>query len=205
MTGIVYATAADAALFLKRYAQGRLAGLEEGETTQHDGLLVTITGIGKIKATLHTERLLQTYAVDRVLHVGTCTALHDALEAGTLVAASAVLEGDRISLSAPAYPRMPLTPPDDLSTGTLVTHDHAISAEQENGYWQRLADFSDTTGYAVAYVAAQHGITCQVVQAVTSHLTQEQDDFQTMLATARERLADFVLRTVASPDADPAP
>lgn len=202
MTGIVYATAADAAPFLQRFAQGRLAGLEEGETTQNDELLVAITGVGKVKATLHTERLLRTHAVDRVLHVGTCTALCDTLDAGALVAATAVLEGDRISLSAPSYPRMPLTPPnDDLPTGTLVTHDHAISAEQENGYWQRLADFSDTTGYAVAYVAAQHGTACQIVQAVTSHLTREQDDFQATLATARNRLADFVLHAATSVDA----
>ncbi len=200
MTGIVYPTAGDAEPFLRRFARQRLTGLGEGETAQHEDVLVTITGVGKVKATLYTERLLQSFAIDRLLHVGTCTALRDTFEAGTLVAAADVLEGDRVSLSAPSYPRMPLATPDGLATGTLVTHDHAASEHGNAGYWQRLADFSDTTGYAVAYVAAQHGIPCQIVKVVTDHLNEERDDFHTTLTRARERLAEFVLRTVHSPD-----
>jgi nucleoside phosphorylase len=124
------------------------------------------------------------------------TGLDDAIEVGSLVAAQAVLEGDRIALSAPSYPQMPLDPPDALPTGRLVTHDHAISPENEEGYWQRLADVSDTTGYAVAYVAAQHGIPCQVVKAITGHLGGEQDDFQETLEVARTALTNFVLKTI---------
>lgn len=201
MTGIVYATAGDADPFLQRYAQGRLAGIQEGERTQHDDVLVTITGVGKVKAALYTERLLHAFEVDRVLHVGMCTGLSNAFEVGALVTAASVLEGDRVSLSAPSYPRMPLTTVDDLPTGTLVTHDHTISQEAEDGYWQRLADFSDTTGYAVAYVAAQYGIPCRIIKAVTGRLDQEQDDFQATLNAARKRLADFLLRAVTSSNA----
>lgn len=201
MTGIVYATAGDAEPFLQQYAQGRLAGLAEGETARHDPVFVTITGVGKVKAALYTERLLQSFEVERVIHVGTCTALSDAFEPGALVAAASVLEGDRVSLSAPSYPRLPLTAPDGLPTGTLVTHDHAISDEDDDGYWQRLADLSDTTGYAVAYVAAQHGTACQIVKAVTGALDREPENFQQTLTTARAQLADYVLRTIATEDA----
>lgn len=200
MTGIVYATARDAEPFLRQFAERRLEGLGEGETARHDDVLVTITGVGKVKATLWTERLLQSFPVDRLLHVGTCTALADDVEVGTLVAADDVLEGDRVSLSAPSYPRMPLSPPDGLPTGTLVTHDHAANSEEDEGYWQRLADFSDTTGYAIAYVAAQHGIPCQIVKAVTAHFYREQDDFHATLTTAREQLAEFVLEAIRPPE-----
>ena len=196
MLGLVYTTSADATPFFDRFANRRLTGVEEGTTAKYGSVLVTVTGTGKVKATLHTERLLQRFDVDRVLHVGMGTGLDDAIEVGSLVAAQAVLEGDRIALSAPSYPQMPLDPPDALPTGRLVTHDHAISPENEEGYWQRLADVSDTTGYAVAYVAAQHGIPCQVVKAITGHLGGEQDDFQETLEVARTALTNFVLKTI---------
>lgn len=196
MIAIVYTSASDATSFLERFAAGRLTGLDDGETAQYDDTIILVTGVGKVKATLHTERLLQQFDIDHLLHVGMTTALGDALEVGALVAADSVLEGDRVSLTAPAYPQMPLSTPDDLPTGTLVTHDHAADTKDEEGYWQRLADMSDTTGYAVAYVAAQHGVSCHVVKAVTGRLGTDQDDFQQALSSAREALAEFVLQTV---------
>lgn len=196
MIAIVYTSAADAASFLERFAAGRLTGLDEGETAQHEDVLITITGVGKVKATLYTERLLQQFDIDHLLHVGMTTALGDAVAVGDLVAADSVLEGDRVSLTAPSYPQMPLSTPAELPTGTLVTHDHAVNEEDENGYWQRLADMSDTTGYAVVYVAAQHGVSCHVVKAVTGRMGAEQDDFQQTLSTARDTLADFVLHVI---------
>ena len=110
MTGIVFTTEEEALPFLQSYERGRFDGLQEGETYHDDDVLVSLTGVGKIKATLRTERLLQTYKPRRLIHVGTCTALNDELAVGTLVAASQVFEGDRIELAAPTYPRMPLDP-----------------------------------------------------------------------------------------------
>lgn len=196
MTGLVYAAAGDASPFLARFAQGRWADLEEGDVAHRGRLLVMITGTGKVKATLHTERLLHQYDVERLLHVGMSTGLTDQVEIGALVTASAVLEGDRIALSAPSYPQMPLSPHDELPTGRLVTHDHEIAPDADEGYWQRLADMSDTTGYAVAYVAAQHGVPCQIVKAITGRLGHEQGDFQETLLTARATLTDFIFQAV---------
>lgn len=195
MTGLVYTSTRDAAPFLETFAQGRLEGLSEGDIAQHNNVFLAITGVGKVKATLYTERLLQQVPLDRVVHVGMCTGLNDAFELGTLVAADSVLEGDRIALSAPSYPQMPLPTPDGLPSGTIVTHDHSVQ-EDEEGYWQRLADLSDTTAYAVAYVAAQHGVPCHVVKAVTSRIGAEQDDFQQTLAGARAALTDFTLKLI---------
>lgn len=200
MIGIVYASSGDAAPFLQRFAQGRLAELDEGEIARHEQVLVTVTGIGKVKATLHTERLLQQFDVDRVLHVGMGTALNDTIDVGALVTATSALEGDRVSLSAPSYPQMPLSAYDGLADGVLVTHDHSMDPDADEGYWQRLADMSDTTGYAVAYVAAQHGVPCHIVKAITSQFGTEQDDFQETLETARTVLTDFVLKTLDRTD-----
>lgn len=195
MIGVVFATAEEAAPFLKRYQHSRLGELEEGETTHDGDVLVTITGIGKIKATLRTERLLNQFQLDRLLHVGTCTALNEDLATGDLVAVTHVLEGDRIQLSVPSYPRMPLDVPfDNCTEGTLVTHDHGIADDEEYSYWQRIADISDTTGYAIAYVAAQHGTPCHIVKATTGHANQDAGDFRERLEAACQTIADFVLR-----------
>ncbi len=127
MTGIVFSTEEEAQPFLALYERGRFDGLGEGESFHDDHFLVSILGIGKIKAALRTERLLRTNDVTSIVHAGTCTALGDTLEMGDIVGVSQVFEGDRIELSAPTYPRMPLTVPfEKLKEVTLVTQDHTV-------------------------------------------------------------------------------
>jgi nucleoside phosphorylase len=166
MLGIVFTTPYEASTFADLYG-ARADGLEEDRPIQIGDAVVAVTGPGKIKAALATERLLRAHDLDRLVHGGTCTALDDELEVGAVVGASFVLEGDRVELDAPVYPRMPLECPFDVdATGTLVSQDHTTGAE-EPSYWERLADVRDETGYAVAYVAAQHGVPCHVVKAVS--------------------------------------
>ena len=195
MIGLVFATEEEAQPFLSRYQRGRFDELVEGETLQDDSLLVSLTGLGKIKATLRTERLLQTHRLTRLLHVGTCTALRDALEVGTPVAAAQVFEGDRVELATPTYPRMPLDVPfDGLAQGTLVTQDHTVQGQEERSYWQRIADISDMSGYAIAYVAATHGVPCHIVKVVTGHFQGQNKNFRKTLTSACDTLADFLLQ-----------
>jgi len=194
MLGIVFTTTEDAAPFVRQYTNARFDGLAEDTPIQAGDLLIAVTGRGKIKATLAAERLLRTRDLDALLHTGTCTALSEELSLETLVGASFVLEGDRVELDAPTYPRMPLECPFDLSVhGTLVSQDHT-AADDEESYWERIADARDETSYPLAYVAAQHGTPCHVVKAVSNHAGQDAD------ASARERaieaLAPFLRRVV---------
>ncbi len=175
MLGIVFTTPEDASAFLSRHTTGNHT-LEEGAPIELDDLLVAVTGPGKIKSTLAAERLLRTHSLDALVHTGTCTALAEELSVGTVVGASFVLEGDRVELEAPTYPRMPLECPYDVDVeGTLVSQDHTPDDGDGLSYWARLADVRDQTSYAVAYVAAQHGVPCHVAKVVHSHLGQEPD------------------------------
>jgi nucleoside phosphorylase len=194
MIGVVFATEEEAQPFLQSYKRGRFDGLVEGEVQHDDTLLVSITGTGKIKATLRTERLLQRYDLNRLIHAGTCTALSDDFPVGSVFAANQVLEGDRIELAAPSYPRMPVAVPfDDLAEGTLVTQDHTAKEQKEYSYWQRIADVSDMTGYAVAYVTAMHGIPCHIVKVVAGQLQVQDEDIRKTKAAAYERMAQFLV------------
>ena len=108
MIAVVFANEEEAHPFLKYYQRGRFSGLHEGDTVQDSQTIVTVTGPGKIKSALRTERLLQSENVTRLIHPGTCAALNDNIPIGTIRAISQVYEGDRVELSAPTYPRMPL-------------------------------------------------------------------------------------------------
>lgn len=203
MTGIVFSSVEEAQPFLSTYERGRFDGLGEGESFHDDHFLVSILGIGKIKAALRTERLLRSYDVTSLVHAGTCTALGETLDIGDLVSVAQVFEGDRIELSAPTYPRMPLSVPfEELKQVTLVTQDHTVQGATELSYWQRIADISDMSGYAVAYVAATHGKLCQMVKIVTGHMGLEDTNLRKTLASGHKSLAAFlngkvdVLRTL---------
>lgn len=194
MTGIIFATEEEAAPFLEAYKRGRFDDLREGDTLFDDEIFVSLTGLGKIKATLRTERFFQSHHPERIIHAGTCTALSDDYAVGDLVAADQVFEGDRIELAAPTYPRMPLDVLfDDLPTGTLVTQDHVAADRSEKSYWQRIADMSDMTGYAVAYVAATHGVPCHIVKAVTGHISDENQEFRRNLRSACKTVSGFLV------------
>ncbi|NNE36542.1 MAG: 5'-methylthioadenosine nucleosidase, partial [Rhodothermales bacterium] len=75
MIGFVFSSTEEAAPFLKTYARGRFEGLLENETAHDDHLLVKIIGVGKIKATLRTERLLREHRLKRIVHGGIARSL----------------------------------------------------------------------------------------------------------------------------------
>jgi len=168
MIGILFTTSEAATRFANKYANGRFDPVENDSPVRVGPLLVAMSGRGKIQAALATDRLLQTYDLEKLIHTGPCWSVTDEIEADALIGVSSVLEGDRIDLESRIYPKLPLTVPFDTPTeGVLVSQDHPSDAsEDDSGYWERLADVRDNTGYAVAYVAGQHGTTCHVVKAV---------------------------------------
>lgn len=193
MIGIVFSTKEEAQPFLTLYERGRFDGLGEGESFHDDTYLVSILGIGKIKSALRTERLLQSYQLKTIVHAGTCTALNEEIDTGTVVSVSQVFEGDRIELSAPTYPRMPLSVPfDGLKQFTLVTQDHTVQGATELSYWQRIADISDMSGYAVAYVAATHGVVCHIVKVVSGQMGIEDKNLRKTLTSSYTNLGNFL-------------
>ncbi len=199
MIGIVFTTTEEAHPFVDRYGEGRFSELGADRPMLDDDVLVSVSGTGKIKAALHAERLCRDYDLETLVHVGTASALSDELESRTLVGVTFALEGDRIELDAPSYPRMPLDCPFDTDAeGTLVTQDHVIDESGDKSYWQRIADVNDTTGYALAYVAAQHGVPCHMAKVVTGHVGAENPSFQADREYAQQAIADLLMDSVTS-------
>jgi nucleoside phosphorylase len=195
MTGLVFATIEEALPFLQRYERGRFDEMTEGDVLMDDRLIVTIIGSGKVKATLRTERFLQAHRPDVLLHVGLCIALKPEGKLADLISVSQVFEGDRIEMAAPTYPRIPLDTIDEsLSEGILVTQDHLSREKAEQTYWQRIADYQDSTGYAVSYVAATHGVSCRIVKVVGGHADETKQDVRVARREAAEALGKYLVR-----------
>ncbi len=194
MIALVFSSQDEAAPFLQNYERGRFEDLAPGDALYDSRVLVSITGSGLIKTTLNTERLLRhfsgTLPLARVVHAGTCTALTPDLETGAVVGVAQVLEGDRIEMAAPRYPRMPLdTPFGALPTITLVTQNHLPDEDSNRAYWSRLAQASDTAGYAVAFVTATYGLPCHLLKAVAGHFDKSEADVRQARARAYQALA----------------
>lgn len=197
MTALVFATVEEASLFLRQHADRRFDGLDEGEHIRSGSVIFTVTGSGKINAALGVDRLLREYDVDTVVHAGGATSLSDEVDPGSVVGASFVVEGDSVELDDPVYPRMPLEVPfDPVAEGTLVSQDHPSADPDELSYWERIADMRDTTGYAVAYVAAQHGIPCYLVKGITDQHGREHNPKD---ATAAYEAVTDLLRDEVAP------
>jgi nucleoside phosphorylase len=85
--------------------------------------------------------------------------------------------------------------------GTLVSQDHTddTSAEQAS-YWERIADMRDDTGYAVAYVAAQHGVPCHIVKGITHRASEASDTARK--SDVNEKIATRLREALTSGTAD---
>lgn len=168
MLGFLFATVAEARPFVNAFAKNRVDRIHEGDYIHGENGVVTVTGRGKINATLGTERLLSEYDLDALVHAGGAVSLSDEVEPGAVIGATHVLEGDRVDLEDPSYPRMPLKVPfDSVDEVTLITQDHPTYEPDARSYWERIAEIRDSTGYAVAFVAGQHGVPCHIVKGIT--------------------------------------
>lgn len=193
MTTILFSTPQEASIFLKVYQNGRFDGIEEGEIQQDRHIQVGITGVGKIKATLRTEKFIQAIKPTKIVHIGTATKLNPKSEHLSLMGIEQVFEGDRMELTVPLYPRMPLEMPfSQLSSGTLVTQDHILKENKERVYWERLADVCDMEGYAIAYVSGLYGIPCHIIKVVLGEMKNTDTAYKQTLHQAYHNISDFL-------------
>ncbi|MEM6337320.1 MAG: hypothetical protein AAF752_12190 [Bacteroidota bacterium] len=201
MTGVLFASADAAILFAERYTKGRLTAPREGSFQAGGSIVFGVTGLGKIKTTLRTEQLLAQHPeVERVLHAGLCTSLHGTLDLGSIVQINRTVEGDRIEIVRPSYARMPVeTALDDeqYPKVTLITQDHAPSTE-EQAYWQRIGQVTDSSGYAVSYVAGRRGTPSYILRGIAGIAGQDDPNFIQTRTSVQSNLADAVLEALAT-------
>jgi len=168
MIGIIWATKDDAATFLQRWNNGVFKSLTEGSMQEDDDVAVTISGVGKIKAALSTERLIIAYKPRIIINIGSCGLLNSTYNIFDIVNIKEVIEGDHFWSGTKVFPTILLNPIGDfIPKARLVTQDHPIESKDERDRWSKLADLCDMEGYAVAKTCMDHSISCHLVKGVT--------------------------------------
>ncbi|MBL7980030.1 MAG: hypothetical protein JNN12_16955 [Bacteroidetes Order II. Incertae sedis bacterium] len=196
MTAIIFSTQQEAQYFLKQYHAGRFDGLTEGQYDQDNNLIVAITGVGKIKATLRSEQIIKSTKPSKVLHIGTATKYNPQFENNEFIACTQVFEGDRSEFTMPIYPRLSLeTPFKHLKEGILVTQEHVSKDPKDRVYWQKIADLSDMESYAIVFVAASNGVPCYVTKVAIGE--SKNVPIKTVLQKGYQQISTFLLDALA--------
>ena len=175
MIAVLFATDTEAAPFLSQLAAARREDpvmelyrcrLTPGEID----LLVAVCGMGKVAAALATQRLVDHYGCDRVVHTGICGALaeRDGLRPG------AVLRVERAVEEHPGRFGMPEKPVscDDrwwtqLPTASLVTCQRPVFDDRRRKVLADRGDLVDMEGAVVARVCARYGVPCTIFKGIT--------------------------------------
>lgn len=131
---------------------------------ENDDVAVTISGVGKIKAALSTERLIIAYKPRIIINLGSCGLLNANYNIFDIVEIKEVIEGDHFWSGTKVFPTILLNPNREAR---LVTQDHPIESEDEMDRWSKFADICDMEGYSVAKKCMDHNTHCNIVKGVT--------------------------------------
>lgn len=168
-----------------------------GRAADGEPLTVQATGMGGPSAAIVVEELVDLGA-RTLLRIGTCAALREGLELGTLVAAEEVVATDGTSAALGAAPRLRPDPAllealvDDGSRPvTAVSTDLFYDPRDDaSAHWRELgADVVEMEAAALLAVAARRDVPAAVVLAVSDVLAGGD-----RVRASRERLEDVGLR-----------
>jgi adenosylhomocysteine nucleosidase len=173
MIGVLFATGEEAQPFL---TLGRAVSLDATPLPLYEiglrtGVLVTVSGVGKVAAAIACQMLIREYQCIRVINAGACGALnaHKAFQPGSIHGIDTVLEGDHSykdkagqTLSCPQAWR-----PAMLPAARLVTCDQPVFDQLRRDALAATADLVDMEGAAVARVAELFNTPWTLIKGVT--------------------------------------
>ena len=120
-----------------------------------------IGGFGKIKASSATAWLITKFGVDKIINIGVCGATKNVETEKVIKITELVNKDFDMSVVFGAKKKSPSIILKKVShPAVLFTTDHFTITANQPGYF-------DMSGYAVAEVAQDFGIECEVVKAVT--------------------------------------
>ncbi len=155
-------------------------------------VLCVISGYGKVRAAAATAWLITKFSVDKVVGIGVCGATDD-VETKDLIRITEVVNKDfDMSVVFGAKKKSPsLVLKKASHPSVLFTTDHFTISANQPGYF-------DMAGYAVAEVAQDFGVKCEIVKAVTDVIdsgvqnNQYNENFNKACAKLGEELLRYV-------------
>ena len=214
MTGVVFATQAEAAPFLARVGARPLGGeplARYGFAVPGGGTgVVAICGFGAANAERAVVSLVRDHAVDRIVNAGLCGALREELAVGDIGYVAAVYDGDAL-LRGEQAPAVLCPARSGCAAGSLRPVRLASVTEPifDPARRDRLAEHADVVemeGFAVARACARVHVTFSLIKGVSDRADQSgRDAIRANLARVAGRLAVVLLAELASASAGAQP
>jgi len=135
----------------------------------HHGGLVIITGIGPQQASAATDYAITARGARRILNVGICGALTNAVDPGHMCHITGIVEGD-VLLKNPSAPSLPLATESiwrSLPAARLVSVSEPVFGGEGRTILATHADMVDMEGYAIVKVCQEKGVPFQLLKVVS--------------------------------------
>ena len=133
------------------------------------GGVVVISGMGPSAAAAAAEHAIAARGATRIVNLGICGALTDAMEVGRLCRVAETVDGDALDRGErPAH--LPLASDGtwpSLSTARLATVTESVFCSKRRAALAAEADVVDMEGFAIARVCRERGIPCVLLKAVS--------------------------------------
>ena len=133
------------------------------------GGLIIIAGIGPQQAAMATDYAITARGADRILNVGICGALTQAVDPGHMCHITEIVEGD-VLLKDPSTPSQPLPTESlwrSLPAARLVSVSEPVFGGEGRNILAAHADMVDMEGYAIVQACKQKGVPYQLLKVVS--------------------------------------
>lgn len=208
LIGVVFATEAEAAPFLRRVgarpAEGDGRPVAAGDVTLHRfaaggaGGLVAISGMGRSAAARCAADLIETHGATAIVNVGVCGRLRDAAPSDGLFSAETVVDGDAL-LAAGASKPVRASPWPGLARATLATVGEGLFSDARRRRLAASAEVVDMEGLGVAETCVERGIPCYLVKGATDAAGEgAREDLHRNLGPVSGRLAEAVAAEIGA-------
>lgn len=172
MIGVLFATHTEAKPFLKLSGATLLHDMPISvyQVPSHPNLLVGVSGMGKVWATVACQAMIREYRVSEIINAGACGALQDGsrFQPGNLFCITSAVEGDHSVMGKSPRPLISDGKLDwDLPVARLVTTDQPVFDLDKRRELSASSDLVDMEGAAVARVAAIYQAPWNMIKGVT--------------------------------------
>lgn len=172
MIGIIFATMAEASPFLSLSRASRIdvKPFQVFHVPTRSGLLVTISGMGKVAAALACQAQIRELQADEIVNAGVCGTLQSGpgYALGAVFCIATVVEGDHEVFSESPQPIISDGKIDwDHRAARLITCDRPVFDDTERQALSVSADLVDMEGAAIARTAAMYRIPWTMIKGIT--------------------------------------
>jgi adenosylhomocysteine nucleosidase len=172
MIGVIFATMAEAGPFLSLSQAIQIDDrpFRVFQVPTRLKLLVTVSGMGKVAASLACQAQIREFKADEIVNAGACGALQSGpgYTSGAIFCIATAVEGDHEVIGQPPQPIISDGKIDwDQRAARLITCDRPVFDDAQRQALSATADLVDMEGAAIARTAAMYQTPWTMIKGIT--------------------------------------